>query len=79
MPVFDDILENKVLGREFKRGFEEGLRDGELKILRRQITAWFGPIPPPLDERLSKLLPSELEDYSVRLIQSRINGEPLPY
>jgi predicted transposase YdaD len=28
MPVFDDILENKVLGREFKRGLVEGNRQG---------------------------------------------------
>jgi predicted transposase YdaD len=28
MPVFDDILENKVLGREFKRGLEEGVKQG---------------------------------------------------
>jgi flagellar biosynthesis/type III secretory pathway protein FliH len=28
MPVFEDILENKVLGREFKRGLVEGYRQG---------------------------------------------------
>ena len=28
MPVFDDILQNKVLGREFKRGLAEGTRQG---------------------------------------------------
>ena len=39
MPIFIDILENKVLGPPYKRGLEEG----ELRILRRQIEKRFGP------------------------------------
>src|SRR5580700_7025392 len=43
VPVFIDILENKVLGPPFKKGLEEGrqegrqegLREGELTVLRR--------------------------------------------
>jgi len=30
MPIFIDILENKVLGPPYKRGLEEGKREGEL-------------------------------------------------
>jgi hypothetical protein len=29
VPVLNDILENKVLGREYKRGLEEGRKEGE--------------------------------------------------
>ena len=28
MPILNDVLENKVLGREFKRGLEEGKQQG---------------------------------------------------
>jgi hypothetical protein len=35
MPIYIDILENKVLGREFKKGLREGRQEGELAILRR--------------------------------------------
>ena len=31
MPVFIDILENKVLGREYKRGLQEGRVEGKLE------------------------------------------------
>ena len=41
MPILDDILDNKVLGREFKRGLQEG----ELTVLRRLIEKRFGAIP----------------------------------
>lgn len=82
MPVFDDILENKVLGREFKRGLEEGvkqgreegreegLHDGELKIIRRQVASRFGQAPPAVDQRLAQLTPAELEDLSVRVLRA---------
>lgn len=82
MPVFDDILENKVLGREFRRGLEQGLEQGmergleqghlagELAILRRQIEKRFGSVPPPLAERLAHLSPAEIENLSVRILDA---------
>jgi hypothetical protein len=39
MPIYIDILENKVLGREFKKGLREGRQEGELAILRRLKSA----------------------------------------
>ena len=61
MPVYIDILENKVLGPPYKKGLEEGRqegrqesrqeglregeRKGELAILRRLIEKRFGAIP----------------------------------
>ena len=41
MPILIDILENQVLGREYKRGLQEG----ELTVLRRLIEKRFGAIP----------------------------------
>ena len=86
MPVFNDILENKVLGREFKRGraegiaegMKEGVQRGELTLLRRQMVKRFGEIPPAVDERLSKLSPEELEQLSDRILDARSLDELLP-
>jgi hypothetical protein len=39
-----------------------------LTILRRQLHKRFGPLPPVLDERLSKLAVAELEELSLRLL-----------
>ena len=49
MPLLNSILDNKVLGREFLRGHEEGREEGveigELRSLRRQLNAKFGILP----------------------------------
>jgi hypothetical protein len=37
MPILDDIMVRAVLCREFRRGLERGLHDGELTLLLRQI------------------------------------------
>jgi predicted transposase YdaD len=83
MPVFIDILENKVLGPPFRRGLEEGrqaglqegLQEGELKgelrILRRQIEKRFGAIPAWAEERLAVRSTAELEDLSVRVLDAQ--------
>jgi len=63
MPILNDILDNKVLGREFKRG--------ELTVLRRQIEKRFGAIPSWADERLAGRSPVDLEDLSVRVLDAQ--------
>ena len=78
MPVYIDLLENKVLGPAFKRGLEEGelkgklegKLEGELNILRRQIEKRFGPIPKWAAERLAARSAAELEELSVRILDS---------
>jgi hypothetical protein len=62
MPIFGDILDNKVLGREFKRG--------ELAVLRRQIEKRFGAIPTWAEERLTGRSAADLEDLSVRVLDA---------
>ena len=75
MPIFIDILENKVLGPPYKRGLEEGLQqgalEGERKLLRRLIEKRFGPMPGWAEERLTSRSAAELEDLSVRVLDAQ--------
>ena len=86
MPVYIDILENKVLGPPYKKGLEEGrqegiqegiregrqegMREGELAILRRLIEKRFGAIPSWAEQRLAGRSSVELEDLSVRVLDA---------
>jgi Domain of unknown function (DUF4351) len=63
MPLLNDILDNKVFGREFKRG--------EMTILRRQIEKRFGAMPGWAEERLANRSPAELEELSVRVLDAQ--------
>ena len=83
MPGLNDLLEHKVLGREFKRGFQEGLQrgfqeglqQGELTVIRRLISERFGEIPAWAEQRLASLSAAELEDFSVRVLRAeKIEG-----
>jgi hypothetical protein len=71
MPVFIDIMENTVLGPRIRQGMEEGrqqgLREGELAILRRLIEKRFGAIPTWAEEKLTSRPTADLEDLSVRV------------
>jgi hypothetical protein len=67
MPIFIDILENKVLGREYKRGLQEG----ELNVLRRLIEKRFGALPSWAEERLTGRSAAELEELSVRVLDTQ--------
>jgi predicted transposase YdaD len=71
VPVLNDILENKVLGREYKRGVKEG----ELTLLRRQIQGRFGSLPDWAEVRLSKSSPAEIEVFGLRLLDSDVSLE----
>ena len=62
MPILNDILDHKVLGREFKRG--------ELTVLRRLIEKRFGAIPSWAEERLAGRSTGELEELSVRVLDA---------
>ncbi len=63
MPILNELLDNKVLGREFKRG--------ELTVLRRQIEKRFGAIPGWAEERLADRSASDLEELSVRVLDAQ--------
>ncbi len=74
MPILNDILENKVLGREFKRGLQKGRQEGAqseaVTVLRRLIEKRFGALPAWTEERLSTASVPELEELSLRLLES---------
>jgi hypothetical protein len=75
MPILNDIRDHKVLGREYKRGFDEGFAEGlaearrerALNLLRRMIVKWFGPIPEGTEERLATRSTEETRDLCVRM------------
>jgi len=66
MPILGDTLDNRVLGREYKRG----LQDGELTVLRRLIEKRFGAIPTWAEERLTGRSAADLEELSVRVLDA---------
>jgi hypothetical protein len=67
VPILNDILEHEILGREYKKGRQEG----ELAILRRQIEKRFGSVPKWVEQRLAKLSAKELEELSVRVLDAK--------
>ena len=70
MPIQIDILENRVLGREYRRGLAEGEREEGLAILRRLLLRRFGSIPAWAEERLAGKTTDELEELSVRIFDA---------
>ncbi|HVW86626.1 MAG TPA: DUF4351 domain-containing protein [Bryobacteraceae bacterium] len=75
VPVLNDILENRVLGREYNRGREEGREEGvdeeALAFLCRLIRKRFGSVPDGLEQRLASRSKSELEELGERLLDIR--------
>jgi len=67
MPVLIDIMENEVLGREYKRGLEQGIEkgklEGEVALLRRFLEKRFGPLPASAEQRLSEASLEQLEAW----------------
>ena len=75
MPIDVDIREHEVLGPMFKeaeqKGRQEGLQQGELTVLRRQIEQRFGALPSWAREKLAALSAPELEDLSLRVLDAK--------
>jgi len=62
MPVYIDILENKVLGREFKKG--------EVAVLRLLIEKRFGSLPSWAEQRLAGASTEQLEELATRVLDA---------
>lgn len=71
MPILEDIMEHKVLGREFRRGEAKGKAEGELLILRRQMVKLFGVLPDWAEKSLNGYSAAELESLGERLLDAR--------
>jgi len=67
MPITIDLMKNKIIAREYRRGLQEG----EIILLRRQIETRFGALPTWAEERLASLSMSELEDVGVRVLDAQ--------
>jgi hypothetical protein len=68
MPILSDILDHEVLGREYKRGREEGLRTGQIELLRLQLENRFGRLPQWAEDRLGHASAGDLETIARRLL-----------
>ena len=68
MPVLNSLLDHKVLGREFKKGLEQGEAIGEAKLLRRQLEHRFKKLPKWLDAKLADATPAQIEEWGKRLL-----------
>lgn len=77
MPIDLDIREHEVLGPLFIEARQEGLQEGELIILRRQIEKRFGALPRWAGEKLAALSASELGDLSERVLDAKSLDELL--
>ena len=49
----------------------EGVQQGELAVLIRQLTRRFGPLDPVTDERLRKAKSVELEQWAENILDAR--------
>jgi predicted transposase YdaD len=53
-----------------QRGLEQGVQRGEAKLLRRQLTRRFGPLPAWVDQRLEQASLTELESWAELVLDS---------
>jgi hypothetical protein len=71
MPITEDILKHEIIGPAYRQGRQEGLQEGEMRILRRQLVTRFGQIPAWLDDRLKHCPTSDLEEFSDRVLSAQ--------
>jgi Domain of unknown function (DUF4351) len=75
MPLEINLFENEIIGPALRQGLEqgrhEGLREGRLSIIRRQLKHRFGQLPEWVEPRLSALSGEQLEEFSDRLLDVR--------
>ena len=73
MPVLNSLLDHKVLGREFKKGLEQGHQEGEArgeaKLLRSQLEHRFKKLPKWVDDKLGAATPAQIEEWGKRLLE----------
>jgi hypothetical protein len=77
MPILGDIMDHPVLGRERRTGREQGLEQGERKIVLRQIAKRFGPMPAAALKCIEALPVSKLERIALRPLDASSLGDLL--
>ena len=76
VPILTSLLDHKVLGREYKKGFAEGEAQGEAKgeargearLIRRLLEQKFKRIPKYVDNRLEDATAEQIEVWGERLL-----------
>jgi len=75
VPVLNSLLDHKVLGREFKKGLQQGEARGEArgeaKLLRRQLEYRFKKLPKWVADKLAAATPAQLEAWQERLLEKK--------
>jgi hypothetical protein len=75
VPVLNSLLDHKVLGREFKKGLEQGLEQGRLEgegsLLRRQLEHRFKKLPKWATDELATATPAQIEEWGERLLEKK--------
>jgi hypothetical protein len=71
VPVLNSLLDHKILGREFKKGLEQGRNEGEAKLLRRILEHRFKRLPKWVDVKLTEATPAQLEEWGERLLDEK--------
>ena len=67
VPVLNNLHDHKVLGREFKKGLQEG----EAKMLRRQLERRYKKLPSWVADKLATATPAQLEAWQERLLEKK--------
>jgi hypothetical protein len=53
-----------------QQGEEKGIRQGEVKILKRLMSRQYGPLPGWAEERLAKASVDDLEQWADRVLEA---------
>jgi hypothetical protein len=78
MPITESILDRSIIGKMIRNGVEEGrekgrkdgIRQGEMLILRGLLDERFGSLPAWVDERLGSASRGELLTLGRRLLKA---------
>jgi hypothetical protein len=75
MPITEDIMDNEIVApfirRRVAQGREEGLIEGQLKLLLSMIQKRFGRVPPAVRKRLAGLDSDQLTAMGLRLLDAQ--------
>ncbi len=82
MPVLDDLMDNEIFAREYRKGvmagieegiekgIEQGIGKGEAKLLHRLILRRFKRIPKWAEAQLAASTPEQIEKWGLRLLDA---------
>jgi predicted transposase YdaD len=79
MPILDDIMDHDVIGPAIREGIQKGLKEGrqegrqegEAAILRLLLAKRYGALPAWVDQRLTDLSITQLEELSLRVFDAK--------